>query len=148
MDRLVVDSSVAIKWFVPEPYSTEARRILNDYQTGGLSLLAPDLINAEVGNIVWKKYRFQGLAAEDAQEIINDFRLLTFLLTSTAELLDEAYRLAVTHQRTVYDALYIALSIRERCHFVTADEKLVNAVKATYPNVVWVADWPCPLKLS
>lgn len=148
MDRIVVDSSVAIKWFVPEPYSTEARRILNDYQTGGLSLLAPDLINAEVGNIVWKKHRFQGLAKEDAQEIVNDFRLLTFILTPTADLLDEAYRLAITHQRTVYDALYIALSIREQCHFVTADEKLVNAVKATYPNVVWVANWPCPLKLS
>jgi predicted nucleic acid-binding protein len=148
MDRLVVDSSVAIKWFVPELYSTEARHILNDYQTGGLSSLAPDLINAEVGNIVWKKHRFQGLAEEDAQKVVDDFRLLTFILTPTADLLDEAYRLAITHQRTVYDALYIALSLREQCHFVTADEKLVNAVNATYPKVVWVANWPCPSKLS
>lgn len=28
MADLVVDSSVAVKWFVPEPYSAEARRIL------------------------------------------------------------------------------------------------------------------------
>jgi predicted nucleic acid-binding protein len=52
MTSLVVDSSVAIKWFVPELYSTEARRVLDDYQTGSLSFLAPDLINAELGNIV------------------------------------------------------------------------------------------------
>jgi predicted nucleic acid-binding protein len=36
MDTIVVDSSVAIKWFVVEPYSNEARRILNEYQTGTL----------------------------------------------------------------------------------------------------------------
>ena len=56
MDILVIDSSVAVKWFVVEPYSTEARRILDAYQNGTLSFLAPDLINAEFGNIIWKKH--------------------------------------------------------------------------------------------
>lgn len=32
MTKLVVDASVAIKWFIPEPLSVEARRILDDYQ--------------------------------------------------------------------------------------------------------------------
>ena len=31
MSQLVVDSSVTVKWFVVEPYSAEARRILTDY---------------------------------------------------------------------------------------------------------------------
>jgi predicted nucleic acid-binding protein len=52
MDQVVVDSSVVIKWFVGEPYSAEAGRILTQYQNGGLSLLAPDLIYAELGNII------------------------------------------------------------------------------------------------
>jgi predicted nucleic acid-binding protein len=52
MDNLLVDSSVAVKWLVVEPYSTEARRILGAYQNGTLSFLAPDLINAEFGNII------------------------------------------------------------------------------------------------
>ena len=55
MPKLVVDASVVIKWFVPEPFSLEARRILDDYRAGSLDLVAPDLLNAEVGNIVWKK---------------------------------------------------------------------------------------------
>lgn len=36
MANLVIDSSVAIKWFVPEPYSREAQLILNQFQQGTL----------------------------------------------------------------------------------------------------------------
>jgi predicted nucleic acid-binding protein len=56
--------------------------------------------------------------------------------------LEEAYRLAVTHQRTVYDSLYLALSVREGCQFVTGDLRLVNAVGTALPNVAWVGNWP------
>lgn len=58
--KAVIDSSVAIKWFVVEPYSDDARRVLNEYQSGTLSLLAPDLMYAEVGNIVWKNSGSKG----------------------------------------------------------------------------------------
>lgn len=140
MADLVVDSGVAIKWFVPEPYSTEARRILNDYQTGALSFLAPDLINAELGNIVWKKHLFQGLDATDAQTVIDAFLKVTFTVTPSAALIEDAYRLAVTHRRTVYDMLYMALSIRKNCKFVTADERLANAIGSPFPNLIWVGN--------
>jgi hypothetical protein len=70
----------------------------------------------------------QNLAAEDAEEVLAAFRLVTFMVTSCAVLLEEAYRLAVTHQRTVYDAMYLALSLRENCRWVTADEGIVNAL--------------------
>lgn len=88
MDKVVIDSSVAIKRFVVEPLSVEARRVLDKYQAGTLSFHAPDLIYAEVGNIVWKKCRFQGLAPADAQQIIGEFRKLSFVVTSSADLLD------------------------------------------------------------
>src|SRR6266480_56613 len=128
MDPVIVDSSVAVKWFVNEVLSTEAHRVLSEYQAGSISLLAPDLINAELGNIVWKKQRFQGLLAADGEAIVRAFRALPFTFVSTAELLEDAYRLAVSHGRSVYDALYLALTIRENCRFVTADEKLVNSL--------------------
>ena len=142
MDNLVVDSGVAIKWFVAEPYSTEARRILDAYQNGLLSFLAPDLINAELGNIIWKKQIFQGLAASDAHDVLDKYRQLQFTFTPASELLKDAYSIAITHRRTVYDALYLALSVRENCQCVTADEKLVNAVGAHFPHLIWLANWP------
>jgi predicted nucleic acid-binding protein len=103
MTKLVVDASVVIKWFIPEPLSVEARQILDDYQAGTLSLLAPDLINAEVGNIIWKKQVFQGLDADDASIVIDEFRKLAIIPTPTGDLLADAYGLAVTHRRSVYD---------------------------------------------
>jgi predicted nucleic acid-binding protein len=81
------------------------------------------------------------MAAPDAQRILDDFRAIRFELTPIASLLGTAYRLAVTHQCTVYDALYLALSVQEQCRFVTADERLINTVGATLPGVTWVANW-------
>ena len=142
MAMVVVDASVVIKWFVSEPYSAEARLILNEYEAGQLDLVAPDLLYAELGNIVWKKHLSQGLAAPDAQDIIKTLDSLEFSLTSTGALLSQAYELAVAHRCTVYDSMYLALSVSERCPLVTADERLVNSVKEMHPQVVLVAEWP------
>ena len=142
MDNLVVDSSVAVKWFAVEPYSAEARRILDAYQNGTVSFIAPDLINAEFGNIIWKKHLFQRLDDSDAQDVSDKFQQVHFTLTLTADLLEDAYKIAVAHRRTIYDALYLALGVREKCRVVTADEKLVNAVGAAFPQLIWLANWP------
>ena len=142
MAKLVVDSSVALKWFFTEPYSADARRVLDGYQNGSLSFLAPDLINAEFGNVVWKRHAFQGLDAADARDVLDAFRVLRFDFVPAESLIEDAFRIALAHRRTVYDSLYVALSMREGCQFVTADEKLVNAVGTSFPNLVWIANWP------
>jgi predicted nucleic acid-binding protein len=144
MINLVVDSSVVIKWFLLEVYSAQARAIRAGAQSGALTLLAPDLIYAELGNIVWKKQTLQGLAATDAQRIIDAVQVLPLSATPAAVLLDDAYRIAVAHGRTVYDALYVALGLRESCPFVTADQRLVNSVAATFPHVVLLGAWSPP----
>ena len=86
MGRIVIDSGVIIKWFVAEPYSAEARRIVRGYRAGTVTLLAPDLSHAEVGNIVWKKQRFQGLPVSTAARILRVMRRLDISLTSARKL--------------------------------------------------------------
>lgn len=142
MTDLVVDSSVAVKWFITETHTAEALRILTDYRNGRLTLLAPDLIYAEFGNIIWKKQVFQGLHATMSEAVIHQFSQLQIRATLSQLLLMDAYNIASTHKRTVYDSLYIALSQREQCPFVTADEKLVNAIGSSFPNIVLLANWP------
>lgn len=141
MDILVVDSSVAVKWFIPEIYTDRARKIYSRYQNGDIGLIAPDFIHAEVGNIVWRKQIFEGMSAADAEAVIANFQAIGIDLASSADLLPSAYSLAITHKVTVYDALYVALSVREQCQMVTADARLFNAVNATLPNVVVLANW-------
>ena len=141
---LVVDSSVLIKWFVTEALVTEAVAILHAYQAGTVTLLAPDLIYAELGNIVWKKQLQQSLAVADAERIISDILAVSLATAPSVDLLADAHRLAVLYGRTVYDALYLALSVRRGCPFVTADERLVNAVAGAVPQVVWLGQWTPP----
>jgi len=142
MKDVVIDSGVVVKWYVAEPYSSEARRLFHQHLSGNVALFAPDLIYAEFGNIMWKKQALQGFSPADAEVIVEDFRTqIEMSTTPAADLLAEAYRIAVQHKRTVYDSLYLALSQRLGCEFVTADERLVNALGTTFPQVVKLADW-------
>ena len=134
MSKLVVDSSVALKWFVDEVDDQKARRLLADSVIGSLSLLAPALIYTEVANILWKKHRQGVLTANQARQKMAELQSVHLAISTDAALLDDALRLAMQHHRSVYDSLYLALSLREDCPFVTADEKLVNAIRNTYPN--------------
>lgn len=140
MTPLVVDTSVAVAWFISQTYSQQALRILNQHQAGQWQFLAPDHLYAEFGNAIWRTNRANLLSAVDAQRIIHQFSRETFTLSSTALLLQDAYTLAVQHNRSVYDCLYIALAQQEKCTFVTADEKLFNAVNGKLP-VTWLANW-------
>jgi predicted nucleic acid-binding protein len=125
---LVVDASVAIKWYVPEPDSQRALKILS----GGTRLLAPDLLIAEVGNILWKKVRRGELTMAEARAIASALTKSSPLeLCPASELLATAMSIAVAHQRSVYDSLYVALAHERSCQLVTADERLVSALSGT-----------------
>lgn len=141
MTQVVVDSGITIKWFVSEPDSTQAQLIYDEYENGNIEFLAPDLLFIEFGNIIWKKQTLQGFDKQDAAFAIQQFKKLTFTLIPSTALFDDAYRIAVKYKRTFYDSLYLALSEREKCRFVTADEKLYNSVKDAFPNTVLLANW-------
>ncbi|MCY7347334.1 MAG: type II toxin-antitoxin system VapC family toxin [Pyrinomonadaceae bacterium] len=141
MKNLVVDSGITVKWFVEESDSNIAQLIYDEYESGNLSLLAPDLIYAEYGNIIWKKQIFQGISATEAEFACKKFQNISFVLTPNPLLFDDAYRLAVKYQRTFYDSLYLALSVRENCAFVTADERFYNSVRQDFPQMILLASW-------
>ncbi len=141
MTQLVIDTSVVVKWFIAEANSAEAQKIYAKHQTGEVTLLAPDLIYAEVGNVIQQKQMFEGMAASDAQIILTHFREVGIKLTADADLLDQAYQLAIIYACAVYDAMFLALSVREGCQFVTADLKLLNKVGSAFSNVVLLANW-------
>jgi len=141
MKDLVIDSSVSVKWFIEEDDSDTAQLILDEYKRENISFLAPNLIYAEFGNIVWKKQVFQGLDALDVDRAIQKFKRISFILTSITVLFDDAYRLAVKYKRSFYDSLYLALSIKENCEFVMADEKFYNAVRQDFPQMILLANW-------
>lgn len=127
MTMLVVDASVVAKWFFPEEHSSESRRLLSPRHT----LLAPDLIWSEAGNIAWKRVRRGEMKADEAAEFIADLIRLPLGVVPTQGLLAPALELAIATDRTVYDCMYLAMAIDRKCRLVTADERFVNALAAT-----------------
>lgn len=142
MKSIVVDASVVIKWFVPEIHAEQAVRWLSS----GHPLLAPDLLFAEVGNILWKKTIREGLSEADARRVRRALGKLPLLTISTRELSEAALDLALALRCSVYDALYVALAIAEDALLVTADRKLYNVISATplKQSLCWVEDEPPP----
>jgi len=141
MKKLVVDSSISVKWFVEEADSDTAQLVLDQYKNGTLSFLAPNLIQAEFGNIIWKKSVFRGLSIAEADFAIQEFKTISFELTPISILFDDAFQIAVKYKRSFYDSLYLALSVKENCEFVTADEKFYNAVRRDFPKMILLANW-------
>ena len=125
MSKLVVDASVAAKWLVAEPLSDKALTVLARPE----DLVAPDLLAAEVANVLWKKVRSAELTEVMAVERFEALRNMGLELVPTPPLAARALSFAIKAKRTVYDALYLALAEEHDCQFVTADEKFVNAVK-------------------
>jgi predicted nucleic acid-binding protein len=127
MTTVVVDASVVAKWFFPELHSSESRRLLSPRH----SLLAPDLIWSEFGNIAWKRVRRGEMKADEATQCIADMIRLPLDTVSTQGLIAAALELAIATDRAVYDCLYLAMAIDRKCRLVTADERFVNALAAT-----------------
>jgi len=128
----VVDASVAVKWYVPETLSERAVNLLRQVKTNDLRLYAPDLILTEIGNVIWKKLRRGELELEIATEIIEAIsNFFPVRLVRSTSMLIKAFTIAKVWQRTVYDSLYLALAQTGKAKFITADERLVNALAST-----------------
>lgn len=125
--RYVLDCSVALKWFIPEPLSERAIPALDRFRGGSLALIAPEIILAEFGHGLRKRVGYRQLAREEASKIWEDFLSLEIDLTPSRDLAKLAFPLALDHMGTFYDALYVALAEREDLKILTADERMVNA---------------------
>jgi len=140
MRLLVLDASVAAKWFLPragEGLVDEAFHLLRGHAEGEIEFTAPDLFWAEFGNVLWKAVRqgrWSGTAATKALQQMQEQRLPT---VPAEELIEDALAIGLATGRAVYDSLYVALAVQRGAELVTADERLANAVAARLP-VKWL----------
>lgn len=123
---LVIDSSVAAKWFVEEPGSAEAEALLT-----GDRAVAPDIIVSEVLNAIWKNIRMGRLAPAQMKLAAAALpRRLSEVFPSHA-IAEGACEIAVSLDHPIYDCFYLALAEREGCRLVTADERLYRKTRGT-----------------
>lgn len=140
MNLFVLDASVAAKWFLPatgETLTDEAFQLLRRHAQGEVRFVVPDLFWAEFANILWKAVRQKRLTPAAAASALRAMKARNLPTIPSANLLDEAFTLASTFDRPVYDCLYVALAIACKGQLVTADERLANALAAHLP-VKWL----------
>jgi predicted nucleic acid-binding protein len=140
LSQIIVDASVAAKWLLPgihEPLADEASQLLARYSSGEIQLAVPDLFWAEMGNLLWKAVRLKRCALSDANIGLASLSEYRFTTISSKSLLELAFAIATTFDRTVYDAIYVALAVSAKSLLITADEKLANALAAQLP-VKWL----------
>jgi len=138
MTSLVVDASVCVKWFIPEALWQPASTLLDERY----DLHAPDLLFPEVGSVLWKKTLRGEITSTEAMDIVGALKRVPLTIHAADEVLEQAISIALQHGRTVYDSLYLAVACRIDARMVTADERLVNALRTTEfgGRVVWIGD--------
>lgn len=133
---IVIDASVAVKWFVPEPGDAAAQKIL----AGDEPLIAPALIRIEVTGAFIRQYRRAVLPEEAARAAHEAWEQMlsegTIRLVADAELYEEAVRYAFAARHDLPDCLYVALAKRFGASIVTADAALFERGKLVHDRIL------------
>lgn len=127
MRSLVLDTSVAIAWYLPETFRAAARAWQSRLLDGRVRLVVPGLHYWEFGNVL-RTYVMRSELEVDLAEQIWALHLEAPLEVVEPER-TEVLATALEYGATVYDAVYIALGR-------SLDLPLLTAERTTTPWVV------------
>jgi predicted nucleic acid-binding protein len=123
---IVVDASVAVKWFAPEADEPAARAVLEDTRV----LLAPALARVEVATALVKKAQREEMPREACAKALDLWRRTLaadrLVLVADEEDLDAGCGLALDLGHPLPDCIYLALSLRLGVPLVTADGRFAR----------------------
>ena len=132
---IIVDASVAVKWFLPEPDSDRAASLLRDAQ----KIFAPELIRVEVASAITRRVRLGELKPAHAREACAAWAdaLVTGVvgLSRNEHDLERAVLFALELKHPLQDCLYLAHAERLAAPLVTADRKFAANARTLYREV-------------
>lgn len=130
---LVVDSSIAVKWYVQETWHEETLEIADRE----VDLLAPDVIVAEVTNAAWKKALRGEITHQQAVDIAAKIGSGTPGLCESSLLNEEALRIGLAINHPVHDCLYTTCDQLFEGFVVTDDQRLCQPWRARFMRPLW-----------
>jgi predicted nucleic acid-binding protein len=131
----VLDASVAVKWVVQEAGRRQAIDLLTPYEAEAIDLQAPRQIMEEVASALSKLCRRRKIRSTEAELAFRTFEARKPKLVEDPNLVGAAFALSLQHQISVWDCLYLALTIDRRADVITADARFYRAVRSHYPFV-------------
>jgi predicted nucleic acid-binding protein len=115
----VVDSSVAIKWFVREHGHDQALALLDRQD----ELFAPDVIVSDVIDAVWARIVAGHIGNDQGSAIVAAVTSGVPALVPVSDFAEEAFQTALGMGRLAHLAMYLACVESLDAGFVTADEE-------------------------
>ena len=136
---LVIDANVAVKWFIQQQGSDDARRV-QAYQGG---LIAPAMLISETTSTLWRHVQRGDVPPEHARSALVALPRWFNELVEDQSLALQAFDLAVTLNYAPYDLFYLALAIDRGSLLVTADQRFINRLAATpyKSRIIHLTDW-------
>lgn len=131
MEKIVVDSSIVVKWFVDEVDSLKARQLFKEHQEERISFYAPDIIIIEVVNALFFKADFPKNQLEDVVRKLFQAEIKFVYLEQ--DLIQKSVDIMIEHKIASYDALFIALAQDLDCPLITNDRK--HHLKKIYKKI-------------
>jgi predicted nucleic acid-binding protein len=134
MRTLVLDASVALAWYLNEPWSSSARQWRGELMRGMVAFIVPPLHFCEVANALRKRVRSGELEYADACDVytLHCEAPLRTVSPNYPALLTTAHE----YEATAYDAAYIRLALDH-------DAPLLTAERTTHAWVRKLGDRAC-----
>jgi predicted nucleic acid-binding protein len=124
--RYVVDASVVVKWFSrAEEDIKNSEKLLYSHVEGICPLASSSLVLYEVCNAL----RFNpNFAKDDLLKAATSLLKLGLELVDFSKVFESAIALGLSHEITIYDAAYVAVSQTYHIPLITADYKLLAKI--------------------
>lgn len=128
-DRLVLDTSVIIKWFRHgEVHAEHALSLRSAYLDGQAQVAVPTLLAYELANVLRYKADLTTAQVEDSVQSLFDMGLEW--VPPSVGMIRRAVVIARDFDATVYDATFASLAEAWDATLVTADKRLVSRLQS------------------
>lgn len=134
MEKIVIDTSVIVKWYIKEANTSKALTYLEKYKENKIDILLPSVAALELANALYFSAKLNN---KILRKFLNNFYNLAFQIYPLN--LDFILDAQVTMQGfdiAIYDSLFITLAKNENCKLITADKK--HHKKEIYNKIVYL----------
>ncbi len=126
----LLDTSVAVKWFIREEGSERAADLRHAHGRAELLLHVPDILLMELANAL----RYSPLvSAEETSQALRLFSGLGItIIPFDLDALISSVTLSLEHDLAVYDAYFLALAQTLEVPLITADRKMLSRLTSEH----------------
>ncbi len=129
-ETYVVDTSVFLRWFIPQVGGEHAREVRAAFLAGTVALETADSARIELGHVLRPKGLLQGRLTREqylaAVRAVDDLGVLVH--TTGVDALERSAALAADRNLRLFDAIIVDRALERDLPLLTSDAKLCRAI--------------------